>query len=216
MSSKRVWRWALFGTVGAILVLTIATPIAARAGIKSDWYAGYGQWLGAIGALVAAAVALGIATTDRRIAAEQRDAENTERDATLKREAALVRVGWEQVTTMRTFGGDRTEPMITVTNRRDVPIFDIEVVSFAQDGQEPDTRFEVTGYMPLPMPDDANFAHQQPIPSHLVVEPAESIAFSIGTASDSPALVAVTYTDQKGYRWRVDSRGEASQIVHGT
>ncbi|MGZ9829497.1 hypothetical protein ACXYTP_21510 [Tsukamurella ocularis] len=216
MSNKQVWRWALFGTIGAVLVLTIATPIAAHAGIKSDWYAGYGQWLGAIGALVAAAVALGIATTDRRIAAEQRDAENRERDATLKREAALVRVGWEQVTTMRTFGGDRTEPMITVTNRRDVPIFDIEVVGFVQDGQEPDNGFEVTGYMPLPLPDDANFAHQQPIPSHLVVEPAESIAFAIGTVSDSPALVTVNYTDQKGHRWQVKSSGGASRIIYGT
>ncbi|MBM4509284.1 hypothetical protein GS421_06865 [Rhodococcus hoagii] len=61
------------------------TQIALESGQDVAWYSGFGQWLGALGSMIAAGVALWIATSERQAAQEARD-----RD--LAREAGLVTV----------------------------------------------------------------------------------------------------------------------------
>ncbi|NKW33288.1 hypothetical protein GS942_14280 [Rhodococcus hoagii] len=66
------WIWVLYGTLVATWLSVAGTQIALESGQDVAWYSGFGQWLGALGSMIAAGVALWIATSERQAAQEAR------------------------------------------------------------------------------------------------------------------------------------------------
>ncbi|NKZ99169.1 hypothetical protein GTA26_30050 [Rhodococcus hoagii] len=114
------WIWVLYGTLVAIVALWAGTQIALESGQDVAWYSGFGQWLGALGSMIAAGVALWIATSERQAAQEARD-----RD--LAREAGLVTV--RVFDEMRVPGAGATDvaPGIVVMNWRQSRLFNLHI-----------------------------------------------------------------------------------------
>src|SRR5271163_933725 len=73
--SRGVWFWAIAGIATSVFVLFVGSQIAHDRGQSVEWYTGFGQWLGGLGSLIAAGVALWIAVTERRHVERQREAD---------------------------------------------------------------------------------------------------------------------------------------------
>ena len=69
------WFWAVTLTVVAVLLLWLVSQVAVWSGQDVAWYAGFGQWLGALASLIVAGVALWIAVSERRQADRRHEAE---------------------------------------------------------------------------------------------------------------------------------------------
>jgi hypothetical protein len=65
--SRNARFWAVVIAALSIGALFAGSQIARNWGQDVNWYTGFGQWLGALGSFAAAAAALWIATTDRRV-----------------------------------------------------------------------------------------------------------------------------------------------------
>lgn len=125
--TRGVWFWAAAITVGSVALLWLGSQIAKWIGQDVQWYTGFGQWLGAVGSLIAAGVALWIAVTDRRQADMQRDAD-------LAREAGLVRVTAEKLGQRQPLGPNMPRAAVGSRNRRASRIFEIRVTRFLMQG----------------------------------------------------------------------------------
>ena len=86
---RDVWFWGPTSVVLSVLVLLLGGQISRWIGQDVNWYAGFGQWLGALGSIVAAVAALWIATTDRKRADLKLAQEKVERNDDRRREARL-------------------------------------------------------------------------------------------------------------------------------
>jgi hypothetical protein len=73
-SKRSALFWAITITTALIAMLFVASQIAHDRGQNVEWYSGFGQWLGALGSLTAAAAALWIATRDRSERVREREA----------------------------------------------------------------------------------------------------------------------------------------------
>jgi hypothetical protein len=200
---RGVWFWALTGTSVAILLLWGGTQTARALGQSVQWYTGFGQWLGALGSLIAAGVALWIAVTDRRHADQRRDAD-------LAREAGLVRVTAEKLGMWQPVGPNIATAAIGVKNRRTDRIFDIEVVRFVMRGEE--TRPQIGDITLYPSPADRRmWASELP---HLAIAPDQLLAIFPSGLPDIPADYAVVqYTDSAGRRWQVDTDASVKRLT---
>ncbi|MCV7428069.1 hypothetical protein [Mycobacterium montefiorense] len=78
-------------TVVSVFALWAGSQIAHDRGQTVEWYAGFGQWLGGLGSLVAAGVALSIATGDRRERQRERDDANHAQARLVQIEVARAR-----------------------------------------------------------------------------------------------------------------------------
>lgn len=173
-------------SVAAFVTLWLVTRYKIRHHMNPDWYAGFGQWLGALATFIAAVVALVIATTDRRRTDRQRRADKLERDKDLLREAGLVRVET----------GSYESPFsvaVLVRNHRATKIFDIQL--FVDGSDEP--------YRVPHIALDGRVRKGESLPYVSVAED-KSIRLAL-FGSEGPARVAVQYTDLSGRRWEVTS-----------
>jgi uncharacterized membrane protein YeaQ/YmgE (transglycosylase-associated protein family) len=207
----RLWAWTAAGIVGSVLLLLIGSQLAKWWGQDVDWYAGFGQWLGAIGSIIAAIVALYIATSDRRAAAELRQAEQEEREDDLKREAGLVRVLAKPLS-FYTIGYPETFCGVSVSNRRVAPIFDLEVSSFIAHGSEV-VKPELYRTVIYPKGERERTIRFMEELQFVRLVTDQTIALTIKGHIDAPAeYAAVRYTDSKGLRWQVDTKGDVERI----
>lgn len=197
---RGVWFWALSGTVVAVLVLWGGTQIARAWGQSVDWYAGFGQWLGALCSLTAAVVALWIATSERRHADQQREID-------LARQASLVRVTAANVSERDITGAPLALAGIGVRNRRPDRIFEIETVRFGTDGMEI-VPLRVSSIEIHPNPQ----GHRYTVPElpHLSVGPDEVLHLVPHEPAD---YAAIRYTDSSGRRWQVDTYGNVGRFT---
>ncbi|MET3642804.1 hypothetical protein ABIC73_004407 [Prescottella equi] len=193
-------------TVFAVLVLWGGTQLAIARGQDVAWYTGFGQWIGALGSLIAAAVALGIATTDRRHAADLRKAEQADRDADLAREAGLVRVEIKKVADNLS-GAD--VKVLTVKNRRQSRLFEVDVICFETYGAEPQSG--VGTILVRDNPDPVEEVSKL----RLVDTPMRPGAMlEIRSANGAPPVYgSIHYTDEAGRRWEVDSKRKIARKV---
>ena len=99
---------------------------------------GLGNGLGGIGSLIAAAVALWIAVTERRRSDMERQRVNEQQEADLTRQAGLVRVTAEKLSQRQAVGPSIGRASIGIKNRRMDRIFDVEVVAFVHQGEKMD------------------------------------------------------------------------------
>src|SRR5271156_1740308 len=106
LRSQGVWFWAIAVTATSVFVLWAGSQIAHDRGQSVEWYTGFGQWLGGLGSLTAAVVALWIATRDRRERARERRSEE-------KIHARLVRLyrPWCPSAGTRRGGGGSGHPL---------------------------------------------------------------------------------------------------------
>lgn len=204
--SKRPWVWLTVLTITSVALLTGGTIAAHRLHQSVEWYAGVGQWLGALGSLLAAITALWIATTDRRRADAQREAERRDRDADLSREAGLVRVRFEEVPRRQRISGTAfNETGIGIRNRRADPIFDIELHTVTINGE--DFRFDVDTVSV-----DGGAAAQGTLTQRVVDAHQELLLFAEIPPHNGETFAAVRYTDQIGRRWQVDTCGAVEKL----
>ena len=171
------------------------------------WYTGFGQWLGALGSLIAAAVALGIATADRRHAAGLRKAEQDERDADLAREAGLVRVEFDDV--VDSLSG-ATVRVLVVKNWRRSRLFEVDVNCFEAHGSDPHP-----GISPIVVRYNGIGPAQEVSNRRLgAIALREGVQLEIRSANGAPpAYGSIHYTDEAGRRWEVDSDGVIARKV---
>jgi hypothetical protein len=202
---KSPWFWLTALTVTSVALLTAGTIAANRLNQSVEWYAGVGQWLGALGSLLAAITALWIASTDRRRADTLREAERLDRDADLLREAGLVRVRFEEIPRRRLTGGTFGETGIGIRNRRADPIFDLELHTVTIDGQ--DFRFDVDTVSV-----DGGAAAQGTLTQRVVDPHQELLLFAEIPPHNGETFTAVRYTDQRGRRWQVDTAGAVVKV----
>lgn len=165
------------------------------------WYTGFGQWLGALGSLIAAAVALGIATTDRRQAAKLRQAEQDDRAADLAREAGLVRVQISEIRVGSNVSRSLKAWVVTVRNWRKSRLFEVELTTIKAAGMEkpPEIRLYrkwnadgTEGRVPDGDLEFTPISHGEAL--RLFPEGETVLEYA-----------AVRYTDDTGSRWEVDS-----------
>lgn len=200
----RPWVWGAATAIG-VLALWVGTQFAISRGQDVAWYTGFGQWLGALGSLIAAAVALGIATTDRRQAADLRKAEQDDRDADLAREAGLVRVEMGNVTDS-TSGA--TVRVLIVRNWRRSRLFEVDVNCFETHGA---VAYPGIGTIILRHNGPARELGKRELGVTLI-QPGAELQFR--AANDAaPAFGSIHYTDEAGRRWEVDSDGIIARKV---
>ncbi|WP_301149004.1 hypothetical protein [Mycobacterium simiae] len=198
LRSQGVWFWAITATIVSVAVLFFGSQIAHDRGQTAEWYTGFGQWLGALGSLIAAAVALWIAVTDRRYVEKQLDAD-------LAREAALVRVQ----TGLFNQGIGPRYAGIRINNRRTGRIFEIKVVKYVMDGKEISPLILASiGLFPAK---DSHYAVKEL--EYLSVANEQSLYLFPNELPNVPAdYVAVAYTDPSGRRWKVDTNHTAERL----
>jgi hypothetical protein len=205
MRSRGVWFWAITGTATSVAVLFVGSQIAHDRGQTVEWYTGFGQWLGGLGSLVAATVALWIAVTDRRHTEKQLEAD-------LTREAALVRVMVKVFSPRDDFSGVPIPTAgIRVTNRRAGRIFEIEVVRFLMEGKEV-SPVRLSSIDLFPKPKDAYYTANEL--QYLSLDTEQSLYLYPNELPNVAAdYVAVAYTDLSGRRWKVDTDLTVERIV---
>lgn len=200
-------------TVVSVVILFVGSQVARWRGQNVDWYAGFGVWLGALGSVIAAGVALWIAVTERsRIDAERAHAEARE-DADLARQAGLVRVTAEKLGRRQAVGPSIPHAALGVRNRRNERIFDIEVVRYVFQGNDIELEIaKVNGFTVFPTERKSFYLDAQ-LPG-LVLEPDQTLViYQQGNLPDIPAdYAAVEFTDPSGRRWRVDTEGEVQRL----
>ncbi|WP_131726078.1 hypothetical protein [Mycobacteroides abscessus] len=203
--TRGVWFWAAAITVGSVALLWLGSQIAKWIGQDVQWYTGFGQWLGAVGSLIAAGVALWIAVTDRRQADMQRDAD-------LAREAGLVRVTAEKLGQRQPLGPNMPRAAVGIRNRRASRIFEIRVTRFLMQGKDVPLELpKVNGFDLYPSQRE-HFYFGTDI-TNLVVEPDQLLALFPSGGPDIPAeYVAVEYTDANGRRWKVDTNQAVTRL----
>lgn len=210
--ARSVWFWTALGTLTAVLLLWAGTQLAKTSGQSVEWYTGFGQWLGALGSIIAAVVALWIATSDRRRADQIREDDRAEAAADLARIAGLVLVSAARyVPALRLMPGE-SQAGVAVRNRRDSPVYDIRFVRFIHGGVEiPDLKF--ARQMRIYPLEGEWIPLTESLP-HLSLEPDQIMVVYPRDVPDDPAdYVAVQYTDQVGLRWEVDTKGGPARRV---
>lgn len=194
----------MLGVVVAVLVLWGCTQAARAWGQSVAWYAAFGQWLGALGSLIAAVVALWIATSERRHADQQREFD-------LARQASLVRVTAAQLSEPDLADAPAAPSGISVRNRRPDRIFEIETARFVLDGMEiVPLRLSSIAIHPNPQ------GHRYTVPElrNLAVGPDEVLHLIPDELANKPAeYAAIRYTDSSGRRWLVDTYGNVGRLT---
>lgn len=210
-SAKKSWKqWTtgprMWGaaTALAVLVLWAGTQLMIAFDRDPAWYTGFGQWLGALGSLIAAAVALGIATTDRRHAAKLRDGERAERDADLIREAGLVRVEIRD----NDHGGSATKAVV-VKNWRLSRIFELEVFEAKAVGSEGNLEFERYQWFSM----DNGKVPVFPGYMHTIAFSSTESLWMVPRGGAVPEFASLRYTDESGRRWQVDTEGNTRKLL---
>lgn len=212
LRQRGVWFWATVITIGSVLLLFVGSQIARSLGQDVDWYAGFGQWLGALGSLIAAGVALWIAVTGRREADAREKAEQDRQDADLARQAGLVQVAAKMLSRRQAAGPNYSHPGISVRNRRPDRIFEISVVRYMMLGKDVDMEVGDVGGIDLKPRDRNGWYFGKELPT-LVLESDHVLSIYPKGGLDLPAdYVAVEYTDSAGRRWRIDSEGEVTRL----
>lgn len=202
--------WVIAITFASVGVLFLGSQIARNFGQSVDWYTGFGQWLGALGSFIAAGAALWISVTDRQRSDAQRERIQVQEDADLNREAGLVRVALEVLGKRQPVGPSIPTASIGVRNRRANRIFDVEVVKFAQRGQDLDVEIDmVNGFAVFPRrPEhEDRFTFKSELEG-ITLFPDELLVLYQNTVGD---YAAVMYTDVKGRRWQIDTAGTVSR-----
>jgi hypothetical protein len=191
-------------TALSVLLLGGGSQIARDRGQSVEWYTGFGQWLGGLGSLIAAGVALWIAVTERRHVERQREAD-------LTREAGLVQITATRLGKQKAGGPMFPAAGVGVRNRRTDHIFDLEVTQFVMSGEEigdlqldsidlyPKTKGR--WYRPMELP-------------YLAIAPDQVLSIFPRELPNIPAdYVAVEYTDSRGRRWQVDTDRTVRRIM---
>ena len=199
-------------TVVSVVILFVGSQVARWRGQNVDWYAGFGVWLGALGSVIAAGVALWIAVTERsRIDAERAHAEARE-DADLARQAGLVRVTAAMLSKRQAVGSSYGRAGIEIRNRRAECVFEINIVRYVLEGQVLDVEIDGFGAIDLFPRDREGWYHAKELPN-LALEPHKRLSVFPHGLPDTPAdYAAVEYTDISGRRWRVDTEGEVTRL----
>ena len=216
MSSSRIrcrwvrergtWFWGLVAvTVPAVLLLWGGTQAAIARGQDVEWYAGFGQWLGALGSLLAAGAALWIATTDRR-RADRQQGEDLAREAGLARVEIVPMEGEETET-------DRASTLISIRNLRRSRLFELKLERLVVAGKgEISTSIQKgsvvrNGRFNRLISDADDWVTT-------VLDTEESFIARVECTPDQVAFVAFRYTDETGRRWEVCNTSRIARSVH--
>ncbi|WP_063001508.1 hypothetical protein [Nocardia mikamii] len=210
--TRTVWLWTATGTSVAVLLLWGGTQLAKANGQNVDWYTGFGQWLGALGSLIAAVVALWIATTDRQHTERARQAERDEVAADRAREAGLVFVVAKKLMTDDSVTPVTLEAGVYVKNWRNSRIFDLEISRFVQDGVVvDDLKFKRRIIL---YPNPGGVAEKLELLPVLSLQTDQTLSLFPKDLPDVPAeYVALRYTDETGRRWEVDTNGGPARKI---
>ena len=207
LHKRGVLFWVATLTAASVALLFIGSQIAVERGQSVYWYAGFGQWLGALASFIAACAALWIASSDRKRAVKQQNAD-------LAREAGLVQVTAEMLGKAQLAGlPSIPTAAIGIKNRRTGRIFDIEVAKFIHGGEA--MKLEIARLYGFavhpPRAEEPCFAAQLPA---LVLESDELLVlYQQDSLPDTPAdFAAVRYTDSVGRRWEVDTEGKVTRL----
>ncbi|CDM76139.1 hypothetical protein MMARE11_19920 [Mycobacterium marinum E11] len=201
---RGVWFWATVGTLASVLLLWGGSQIARDRGQSVEWYTGFGQWLGGLGSLIAAAVALWIAVTERRRAEQQHEAD-------LAREAGLVRVTARMIYERGLSFGPTSLAAVRIQNRRMGRIFEIEVTKFVMDGNEVRPLLLASIDLCPKRPDSHYTVAELP---YLSIETEQALYLVPNELPNNPAdYVAMAYTDLSGRRWEVDTDGKVQRVL---
>ena len=237
LKKQGTWFWACTITLGLVLTLFVGSQIARDTGQDVDWYTGFGQWLGGIGSIIAAGVALWIATEDRRREVQREEAATQLRDADLAREAGLVRVALE-LAPAGLYEESFSRLGIVVKNRRSTRIFEIKVARFTVDGQElvadgPEPRawvkkigvaqcaqgrFEEPDLIPVVALNSDDSLHVFPDWESFAGFDRKRHQEFVSSFVEAPSsvvmshFVEIEYTDSAGRRWSVDSDGTVKRF----
>ncbi|MFD4268175.1 hypothetical protein [Rhodococcus sp. NPDC058481] len=190
-----------------------------------DWYTGFGQWLGALGSLLAAGAALWIATTDRRRTDLQRKADQDAQDGDLAREAGLVRVAIFPPRAERSLKPSDEAPGISVRNWRRSPLFDLRLESIVVQGET--ILAPGIGYFKFPLKEASWGEFGVETLARKVIDSGDLLsifpeaATVEGRATHGPPElrkqkaehVVLRYTDDTGRRWEVDSVSHIARRV---
>jgi hypothetical protein len=202
-----VWFWAIATTVISLFVLFAGSQIAHDRGQSVAWYTGFGQWLGGLGSLIAAAVALWIAVTERRHVDRQQEAD-------LARQAGLVQVAASKKFGKRDIMGPRfAAASVSVRNRRTDRIFDVELTRFVMQGNDIGS-LEFSEIELFPESDGASSRRIRPTLDGITVAPDQLLLIFPNDQPDIPAdYASVEYTDSSGRRWHVDTDKRVRRIT---
>ncbi|WP_406693307.1 hypothetical protein REH65_33225 (plasmid) [Saccharopolyspora sp. ID03-671] len=196
-------KWILWPSVGAVAFLAGVIVWGVLSGENDGWYSAWGQWVGGVGSIAAAATALWIAQRDwKRADAERRRREAEERD----RETAQARSIIVEVRALSDSGQE-----IVVTNYSDNVITDLLV--HGADGPE-DWQLSV----------GALTDHPHPVG---VLGPGADSAISAmeHRSVDKPIFLQrmilvdqyrpkITFTDAAGLRWRRVGNDQPIRILN--
>ena len=212
--------WGLVLTSASILILLVGSQIAHDMGQSVDWYAGFGQWLGALASFAAAGAAVWIATTDRRRNDNMRAREHAQHEAVLAREAGLVQITSEIFGRRQVAGPMLDTAGIGINNRRRDQIFDIEIVKLVHDGK--DVPFDLNtdvelmnGWATSPVREEheTRFPQSHELPRITIHSDELLVIYQPRDLPNTAAdYVAVAYTDRTGLRWKVDTDGAITRL----
>ncbi|WP_063129931.1 hypothetical protein [Nocardia fusca] len=211
---NRVWFW----TGGVIVVVSAVIGVGTRLTMdrtqNADWFAGIGQWVGGAGSVIAAVVALWIATSDRRRAEQVRAEEHDERAADLAREAGLVKIESAELAPAVQVMPGQSRAGFSVRNRRNVRLFDIEIVRVVYEGNEvTDMEFD-DQYGLWDTVNERKESGFIDYMSTLVLKPDSVLTVYPKDWKAVPAdYAAARYTDESGVRWEVDTNGGLARKV---
>lgn len=227
-AERRVWSWGLGVTVLTVALLWGGTEAVQEFDQDVDWYTGFGQWLGALGSLLAAGAALWIATTDRRRIDHQRREDQAAQDTDLAREAGLVRVAMFDKRLPRSLKPSDAAPGISVTNWRSSPLFDLRLERIVVKGTKLLTPG--IGFVEVPNPAEndkmstgrnAEMLAREIIDSRSIVSIFPEDSTKERRKPETPELhdekvecAVLRYTDNTGRRWEITSGSTMARRVH--
>ncbi|WP_410659483.1 hypothetical protein [Amycolatopsis sp. lyj-112] len=178
--SSRVWLLLVGGVVGAIAIFGFRVWLE-----PGDW-AGLGQWVGGLGALAAALVALDIA-----------------RRETVHREQADAHEDFVRATfiTSRTEGGQ----VLVISNRGPEPVVDVLVLNWYEQGEDHARPAQMVPIRILmPMKPQYNTVFE--IKPHM-----RSLEDELPTMIQRGVVFEYAYTDMRGNRW--SRRGDELPVL---
>ncbi|WP_328411951.1 hypothetical protein [Nocardia sp. NBC_00403] len=201
-----------------VVALAAGTKLAKDHGQGADWYTGVGQWVGGLGSLIAAGIALWIATSDRRRADRLRSEEQERQAADLAREAGLVMIDARRLASVVRIAPGDSKAGVSVRNRRRSRLFDIEIVRFVQQGEEvADLELQRQFGVFDPAANEGKNRTRSDLIDLLpvlVLNSDQVLTLFPKNRPDVPAdYVAVRYTDESGMRWEVDTDGSPARKV---
>lgn len=196
LRSRGVWFWSVTITVVSVGGLFVGSQIAHDRGQTVDWYAGFGQWLGALGSIIAAAAALYIATRDRKERARERHAEHAA-------QARLVRHTFKRATGSQNY-------VLTILNYGDHAVLNVYITEVLWQAEPEAVWFDTNEFIEVVPPHRDDDSEERFMIVKFVDSQGQTFPELIGHGHESLPIIASTrgapdvvfhFTDAHGNEW---------------